>query len=330
MKPEIAATKASKAFAQDHAPTTWRMLLVTLAGVALLEGALVSALPWPAKLPLSILLGLLQVRLFAFFHDFQHGALLRESRLAGSLMAAIGTFLLTVPSVWRETHDFHHANNSKLAGSSIGSFPIVSLAAWSEMDQRRRRAYRRARHPLTLLLGYPLVFLWGMNLAPFLRSPRRHWSALLALAVHGALVLVLGWTLGWPTALVAVVVPMGLCHAVGSYLFFAQHNFVGVRFSSRAEWSHGHAALHASSMFDMSPVMRWFTGNIGYHHVHHLNHRIPFYRLPEAMAGIEALQHPSRTSWRDIPACLRLGIWDPARGRMIGYREADSTRSARP
>jgi omega-6 fatty acid desaturase (delta-12 desaturase) len=107
----------------------------------------------------------------------------------------------------------------------------------------------------------------------------------------------------------------------GSYLFFAQHNFPGVWLASHREWSYVNSALHSSSYLCTGRVMSWFTGNIGYHHVHHLNAKIPFYRLPEAMAALEELQSPPTTSLslRDIAACLRLKLWDPAAGRLVNW-----------
>jgi hypothetical protein len=106
-------------------------------------------------------------------------------------------------------------------------------------------------------------------------------------------------------------------------LFYAQHNFPGARFPNRAGWDYVAAALDSSSYLRMNPVMHWLTGNIGYHHVHHLNARIPFYRLPEAMAGIEELQSPGTTSLHpcDIYRCLRLKLWDPERERLVSFQE---------
>jgi omega-6 fatty acid desaturase (delta-12 desaturase) len=129
---------------------------------------------------------------------------------------------------------------------------------------------------------------------------------------------------GWAVGFTAVILPTALTHAAGAYLFYAQHNFPGMQIRGRHEWEYSFAATRSSSMFDMGPVMHWFTGNIGYHHVHHLNHRIPFYRLPEAMAAIPELQDPGRTSWhpRDVLACLRLKLWDTAQGRMVTFEEA--------
>jgi omega-6 fatty acid desaturase (delta-12 desaturase) len=311
----------SRTFAIDDPARTWRLLLVTLALVAATFVAICATGSWLVRLPLAVLLALLYVRLFAFYHDLMHGSVLRRSRLGGTLAHIVGTYLLAVPSVWRETHDFHHAHNSKLLGSSVGSYPVASVAMWRAMTPHQRRAYRLARHPLTLLLGYLTVFAYGMNVAPFLRAPAKHWSAMVALALHAAAIALVWQYLGASTAIFAVILPLAMSQTLGAYLFYAQHNFVGAEFQSREDWSHLSAALDTSSMFDMSPAMHWFTGNLGYHHVHHLNHRIPFYRLPEAMNAIEELRAPRRTSWslREIAACMRLAVWDAELHRMIPF-----------
>ena len=111
---------------------------------------------------------------------------------------------------------------------------------------------------------------------------------------------------------------------MGAYLFYAQHNFPGVQFRNRDEWNYVFAALQSSSYIRMSPVMNWFTGNIGYHHVHHLNALIPFYRLPEAMAELEELQEPLTTSLRprDVFRCLQLKLWETDTQTLVPLSKA--------
>jgi len=321
MRTYTEAIRASRPFATEDRSKTWRLLLVTLALLSVTFIAICVVDNWLVRVPLAVLLALLQLRLFAFYHDILHGAILRRARFVVPLAQIFGAYFLAVPSVWRETHNFHHAHNSKLIGSTVGSYPVASVAMWEAMTPRQRRAYRWARHPLTLLFGYITVFAYGMNIAPFIRAPVKHWPAMLALALH-LTAITLAWRyLGPSTAIFAIVIPFALSHAIGAYLFYAQHNFDGVEFESREDWTYFSAALHSSSMFDMDPVMHWFTGNIGYHHVHHLNHRIPFYRLPAAMNAIEELRTPRRTSWalRDVASCLRVAVWDAAERRMIPF-----------
>jgi omega-6 fatty acid desaturase (delta-12 desaturase) len=316
--------RASSAFEGESRFTTWRLLASTLAVHAALVWALLATPSWPVKALAAVILGLTQVRLFIFFHDALHGAIFRNSKVGHALMSVVGFYVVAVRSVWKETHDYHHQNNAKLVGSSIGSFPVLTVGMRERVTPAQLRAYRLARHPLTIVLGYLTVFLFGMTIPPFRREPRRHWAAPVAGLLHIALFVGLGLALGWLDAFFLVVVSGFVAMGVGSYLFYAQHNFPAMRLRGRRDWNHAFAALHSSSMFDMSPLMHWFTGNIGYHHVHHLNHRIPFYRLPAAMKAMPELHHPGRTSWRlrDIRACLSLYLWDPEQDRMLTYAEA--------
>jgi omega-6 fatty acid desaturase (delta-12 desaturase) len=141
--------------------------------------------------------------------------------------------------------------------------------------------------------------------------------------LHLGLIAVLA-VVAWEIMLLGVIVPSAIASAFGAYLFYAQHNFPEVKIRDREEWNYVFAALHSSSYMKMSPLMHWFSANIGYHHVHHLNARIPFYRLPEAMAEIEELQSPPTISLHplDIYRCLRLKLWDVKRGRLVTFREA--------
>jgi len=318
-----ALNQATKPFTEEDRARTWRLFGVT-AGVLIASLVGVVLAPWwPVQVLLGIFAGLVQIRLFIFYHDYLHGALFRGSRVGDAIMASVGFYMLAVRSVWRETHNYHHKNNAKLIGSAIGSFPVLTLGMWRAISPSDRLKYRVARHPATIFLGYLTVFLIGMTVSPFRRDPKKHWGGPVAVVIHVATVVAAGLLFGWFTAFCLVILPLAVSLGLGSYLFFAQHNFPSMKLKDRRSWDYTFAALRSSSCFVMSPVMHWFTGNIGYHHVHHLNHRIPFYRLPEAMAAIPELQDPGETTWRprDVAACLRLAVWDPEQDRMLTYAE---------
>lgn len=157
-----------------------------------------------------------------------------------------------------------------------------------------------------------------------MREPAKHWDSALSLHAHGGLIAVLWVFGGFDVAFFVVLLPMFIAAALGSHLFFAQHSFKRMIILSPEAWTFYRAALVSSSYMRLNRVMQWFTGNIGYHHIHHLNVRIPFYRLPEAMAAIPELQSPVTTSLapREIVACFRSSLWDEDRRRMVSYREA--------
>lgn len=319
-----ALIKSTRPWADEDVALTWRLFGLTTAVWALfLTAALVH--PWPiVQILAGILTGLTTVRIFIFYHDWLHGAIFRESAAGKAVMTVYGWLVLVPPPVWQQTHDYHHQNNAKMLGAAIGSYPTVSVKMWQQLTASQRFWYSFARNPLTMVFGYFTIFIGGMCLAAFAREPKVHWQGPLAVLVHLGLLALVGTTLGPSAAFCGVFLPLFVACAAGSYLFYAQHNYPGVELRQRDTWTYHHAALRASSMFDMPAVMHWFTGNIGYHHVHHLNHKIPFYRLPDAMAGLRELQSPGRTSWSpsDIAACLRLKLWDAEKNRMVSWDEA--------
>jgi omega-6 fatty acid desaturase (delta-12 desaturase) len=282
---------------------------------------------------LSVLTGLMIVRMFGIYHDYLHGAILRRAWLADVIFTAYGLLMLTPPSIWKRSHDHHHHHNGQYFGASTGTFPLMTTAEYAQANGWQRVQYVVVRHPLAMLLGYFTIFLYSMCLYNVLTKPRQHLDAAAALLLQAGIITSL--TIFAPGALVFTwLVPVILAAALGSYLFYAQHNFPSVQFRDRARWDYVAAALQSSSYLCLNPLLHWFTANIGYHHVHHLNARIPFYRLPEAMAGIEELQSASTTSLYplDIYRCLRLKLWDPERNRLVTFRECReiSRREKRP
>jgi len=310
---------ATKRYAVDSTAKSWWCILST-AGLwgAVVVGTLL--VPFLAlKLAGSVLLGLLLLRLFVIYHDLQHNAILPTSKLAEFFMRAFGIFALSPGSIWRSSHNHHHNHNSKIKGSHIGSFPIMTKDHYLQASKPARRLYLFTRHPLTILFGYFFMFLFGMCLRPFAMKPKAHLDCLFALLVHAGIAALLIYFLGWQAWLLVQFIPHFITYAIGSYLFYAQHNFPDVAFYDKEGWTYERAALDSSSYMKTGPLMAWFSANIGYHHVHHLNARIPFYRLPEVFEAMPELQKPKVTSLhpREIRRCLRLKVWDVDLQRMV-------------
>ena len=323
--------RETKRFQDENRLRSWWALLSTVVVMAAaLAIACNSAFPWFARLGASLLVALVHVRLFVIYHDYQHGAILQKS-IAGPFLWVYGLLAASPASIWRHTHNHHHAHNMETIGvHSIGSYPILTVDAYARASRRERIFYRISRHPLTIALGYLTVFVFGFCVLPIMENARKHWDATLSLLVQVGLTIGLG--LWRPDILVfGFLLPTFVASAVGSYLFYAQHNFPQAKIRPGREWDYVLAALESSSYIKMGPVMAWFTANIGYHHVHHLNAKIPFYRLPEAMQGVEALRTPLITRLRigEILRCLRLKLWDPSQGRFVSFEEGAARRAER-
>ena len=324
---------ATQSFEEVSARASWWYVGSTF-GLLVASIMLVALVWWPLRLVASILTGLLLVRTFILFHDLLHNSIMRGSAAARVILYLYGLFVLTPPRGWRHTHNFHHAHVGKpvrpkddscqLMTHDIGSYPLMTTDTWRRASAWQRLKYRTSRHPLTMLCAYVTIFFLNQCLLPLWRSPRKNWDCGLAIALHVALIAFVWWEFGFSVVAFTMLVPVTISSALGAYLFFAQHSYPGMRIVPLEEWSHYRGALESSSYLKCGPVMQWFTGNIGYHHVHHLNAMIPFYRLPEAMAAVPELQHPAVTSFRprDVLACLRLNLWDAHRQQLVSYREA--------
>lgn len=317
--------QATRPFATDSTIKSWWCVSST---AFLLAAAFAGALihfHWIARSACSIASGLLLVRMFVLYHDQQHHAILPRSRLAEMLMRIFGILILSPSSIWRSSHNHHHNHNSRLRGAHIGSFPIMTKEHFEKSSRGRRFKYLFMRHPLTILFGYVFIFLFGMCVYPFFNSPSKHWDSLVAFVLHMALATLATVFLGVPALVFTILIPYFIATAIGCYLFYAQHNFPTVTFSDNAGWTYEKAALTSSSYMKMNRFMAWVTANIGYHHIHHLNARIPFYRLPEVMAKLPELQAAKTTSLHpaEIWRCLRLKVWDVAAQRMVPLKRTE-------
>jgi acyl-lipid omega-6 desaturase (Delta-12 desaturase) len=312
----------TKAYAKDYSWRSWWCILSTAFLLAVATVVPLLHLPLAVKIVSSIFAGLLNLRLFVIYHDQQHHAILPKSKLAEGLMRIFGIWALSPSSIWRSSHNHHHNHNSKLRGSHIGSFPIMTKDQYLNSSASDRRYYLFMRHPLTILFGYVFVFFYGMTIYPFFNSPRKHIDCGISFLTHLAISAALVYFFGWTAWILALLVPFFIGCAIGSYLFYAQHNFPGVSFHDKSGWTYEKAALESSSYMKTNPIMAWFTANIGYHHIHHLNARIPFYRLPEVLEKIPELQKPKITSLHplDIFRCLRLKVWCVETQRMVNLR----------
>jgi acyl-lipid omega-6 desaturase (Delta-12 desaturase) len=315
----------SREFAIENRIRSWLELSVTLFAFVIVIACGILCTNPAFRIASSIILGLLYVRVFALYHDYMHSTIFRGSKVAGLILKSFGLFLLTPPSVWKRTHDHHHHHNSKLFGAYIGSFPIWTVKNYFEASKFRRLEYRFSRSCWLMLSGYLFVFLVGMCIAPFFNRPSKHYDCCIALAIHVSVGIAVAYWLGVSGFVMLFAIPLLIATAVGSYLFYVQHNFPGAHLEDE-DWTYAHAAIKSSSYLKLGPVLNWFTANIGFHHVHHLNSKIPFYRLPEAHRSLTMLQEATSTtlSLTDVRSALRLKLWDESAERLVGFSAAMS------
>ena len=320
---------ASRNFLHEDRARSWKETIITLVGLTACFAIGFLPVHWMVKSVNAVVLGLFYVRMFTIYHDYQHHAIFQGSKTAKLIMKGFGIFILAPQNIWKRSHDHHHTHNSKLTIHGIGSYPTICTTQYNALSKKDKMTYLINRHPLTIILGYFTLFLYWLNIKSVVQSPAKHLDSLLALVIHFAASILIYVYFGFTLYMLAWFIPFFIAFAAGSYLFYCQHNFPGAIFCGKEEWRYEEAAVKSTSFMVMNPVMQWFTGNIGYHHVHHLNSRIPFYRLPEAMAGIPELHHPPETSWNpfEVIRCLRLKLWDAEQNKMIRLDQQRPSRS---
>ncbi len=332
-KEDRALVRASQAFASEDLRISWWVTLSTFSLLIASDAAALFLPTGPFRAAATLLTALLLARTFILYHDHMHGALLGDSRPARALLTVFGYLMMTPPAVWRYTHNYHHAHHGKELWSDVGTFPIRTAREWKALPPRQKLKYRIQRHPLAMMLGAFTIFTFKLNLFWGVQEPRKFWTSFAAVGLNWALHIAILSMAGWEIWLFGFAGPLAIAMGLGAFLFYSQHSFPDARYPTEPEeWSYVGAALRGSSFMDVSRVMHWFTGNIGYHHVHHLNPRIPFYRLPEAMSALPELQNPGRSGLKPsrVLECLRIDLWDPDRGRMIRFSDLGSTGKDEP
>ena len=264
------------------------------------------------------------VRLFMIQHDCGHGAFFRH-RLANDWIGrAIGVLTLTPYDFWRETHAEHHATSGNLDRRGIGDLDMLTVREYLALPWFGRLRYRLYRHPLVLFgLGPAYLFLLQHRLPVGLMRGAgwRPWISNMAtnLAI-AAIAATLIWFIGcWAFMLVHLPIVL-LASAIGVWLFYVQHQFETTQWAYERDWNQHETALHGSSYYDLPHVLRWFTANIGVHHVHHLCARIPFYRLPRALRDYPELRGISRLTLLQSFRCVQLRLWDESQRRLVSFR----------
>jgi len=271
----------------------------------------------------------LLVRLFLIQHDCSHGAFFKTRWLNDWVGRVLGIFTLTPYDYWKRTHSIHHASSGNLDRRGIGDIETLTVSEYLSRGWRGRLAYRIYRNPVVMLGVGPAYQFLLAHRAPLglMRAGWRPWISTMAtnagiLAIGG----LMAWLIGIGPFLIVHLPITILAASIGVWLFYVQHQFEGTVWERDDAWKHGEAAFHGSSHYDLPLVLRWFTANIGVHHIHHLNSRIPYYRLGEVLRNHPDLPGVRRlTLWKSL-GCIRLALWDEAAHRLVSFGDLRQTR----
>jgi omega-6 fatty acid desaturase (delta-12 desaturase) len=312
-----------------RAPNHLRSLIeivITVGPFVLLWITMWASLRWSYLLSLALAVpaaGFL-VRLFMIQHDCGHGSFFRR-RLANDWTGrAISVLTLTPYDHWRRSHAVHHASSGNLERRGIGDIATLTVSEYLALSRWRRIAYRLYRHPFVMFGLGPAYLFIVQHRFPAGETLTRWRSWLSPMATNAAIaVLVVGvmWLVGVRQFLLVHLPITLLAASIGVWLFYVQHQFEETFWAKASMWTMPEAALYGSSHYDLPAVVRWFTANIGVHHVHHLCSRIPYYQLSRVLRDHPELRKVGRITLLDSIRCVRLVLWDEACRRLISFRQ---------
>jgi acyl-lipid omega-6 desaturase (Delta-12 desaturase) len=317
---------------QYQKPSRWRAwwqitdTLVPYAGIWCLMYFSLSV-SWWLVLPLAFLAGLFLVRVFIIFHDCGHNSYFK-SRAANDVLGFVTGLLTFTPFYqWRWDHAIHHATSGHLDKRGTGDLWTLTVEEYLASSRWRRFAYRLARNPIVLFVIAPLLVLAVKQRIPSGGANRRernsvYWMdlAILVMAVG------LSFAFGVVTYILIQLIVLAVAGSIGFWFFYVQHQFEGVYWERAERWDYAAAALKGSSFYKLPKIMQWFSGNIGYHHIHHLSARIPNYNLERCHKAHLMFQQIEPLRFFASLRTLALRLWDEEHKKLISFRHLRKMR----
>jgi omega-6 fatty acid desaturase (delta-12 desaturase) len=263
--------------------------------------------------PFAVIAGALLVRVFIILHDCGHGSYFR-SRWANDITGFVAGVMTFTPYYhWRWEHAIHHGTSGDLDKRGTGDIWTMTVREYLDASRWKRLSYRLSRNPIVLFVIAPIVVFVILQRIPSPKASRRerHSVAWMNLALLGV-VAAMSWLYGFGSYLFIQAVAWMVAGAAGIWLFYVQHQFEDVYWERGENWDYVAAALQGSSFYKLPRMLQWFSGNIGFHHIHHLSPRIPNYYLQKCHEADPAFQ-------RVKPITLLLRLWDEPAGKLVGY-----------
>lgn len=264
------------------------------------------------------------VRIFILFHDCVHGSFFRSKKINTFLGYILGVLVFTSFEDWRFTHLRHHATYANLDSRGFGDIWTMTLIEYQNSSTMKRLQYRLYRNPI-MLVGFGALFNFFLyNRIPDLRVKRKErMSVILTNLLIVAVALAAAQVVGWRAYILIQLPVLWIAGSAGLWLFYVQHQFEGGYWTHNNDWEPLRAAMEGSSFYKLPAVLCWFSGNIGYHHVHHLKPMIPNYQLKKCYEAVPYLQAKAPLTIKQSFNCYHLKLWDEDLQKMVVFPASD-------
>lgn len=286
------------------------------------------AISYWLTLGLALLAGGFLVRIFIIFHDCGHGSFFR-SKTANAIWGTITGILTFTPyHLWSHQHAIHHSASGDLDRRGVGDVWLVTVSEYQAMPRWKRAVYRFYRHPLVMFLLGPLFMFLIMHRFPGpVATAKDRQNLYLTNAVLAGILVLAHFTIGLKAYILIQLPVIWLAGIAGIWLFYLQHQFDGVYWRRHAAWDFESAALQGSSFYRLPKILQWFSGNIGFHHIHHLNARIPNYKLEKCYREIGSALGVQAITFKAGFKSLKLRLWDEVQGKLVGFGSLKTSKT---
>ena len=323
---EVSLRQLVARFARPHHGRAWGQIANTLLpflGIwTLMAWIASSGLGWGWVVALAPVAAGFYIRLFIIQHDCGHGSFFANRKLDHPVGAVLGVLTLFPYGYWKKTHAIHHATSGNLDRRELGDVRTLTVREYQALPRNKRLGYRLYRSAFALFLVGPIYQFILKHRFPF-DLPfawKKEWASVIWNNIAIGLV---GWGLveliGWRALLLVEIPILIVAGACGVWLFYVQHQFENAYWERQESWDADQAAIEGSSFYDLPRILHWFTGNIGYHHIHHLAAKVPNYRLRECYQSSPQLQSAPRLTLLKSFRCARLKLWDEERRILVGF-----------
>lgn len=285
---------------------------------------------WWLTVPLAVLAGGFMVRTFIIFHDCGHGSFFKSRKINDLVGIITGVMTFTPYYLWRWEHAVHHASAGDLDRRGTGDVWTLTVQEYLESSRWRRFAYRLTRNPVMLFVVAPTFMFLVWHRLPARRGAGQRerrsviWTNLALLGVVWGMSLIFGWQAYLLIQLIIIMVAT----SAGVWLFYVQHQFDGTYWERPPHWDYTEAALQGSSFYKLPRVLQWFSGNIGFHHIHHLSPSVPNYNLEKCHNADPLFQRVQPVTLRSSLKSFRYRLWDEPRRQLVGYGHLRALRRA--
>ena len=264
-----------------------------------------------------VIAGFFMTKLFALFHDCTHESMFTSI----AVNVWVGRFLslfITMPfSSWKAEHDDHHDHVADMEKLDFGDVELLTVEQYKSRSKLQRLVYRIYRQPLFFLILAPFLYFFMKARFPFMMTKKVIWSVMLTNIFVAVIYLPLLWYFGFWGMVFVFAAPAYLSGVLGLALFYLQHNYPDSHWYKTKDWEHEKAAIEGSSLIILPEPLEWFSHAIGYHHIHHLNSKVPGYRLRECYDAVIEFREIEPLSWRDAVDSFKLRLWSYEKNKLV-------------